>query len=149
MPRDIENIEESLSYLINRVSRAFSFCLNRRFAAAGYDVTVEQWRVLVQLWREDGQCQKTLACAVCKDKTSLTRLIDGLEKRNLIVRVPHQLDRRLKLIYLTARGKELKSKLLDLALIAMKDAQQDIDEQDLVICKRVLESVYGNIHGTK
>lgn len=143
-----ENLEESLGYQVNRVSRAFTYCMNNRFALAGYDVTVEQWRILVRLWHEDGQCQKTLAAAVCKDKTSLTRLIDGLEKRSLIVRVPDQVDRRHKLIYLTTRGKELRSRLLELAQTAMHHAERGIDEQDILTCKRVLTLIYDNIHGT-
>ena len=55
---------------------------------AGYDVTCEQWSVLVNLGKKNGQSQQELAGLICKDKTSVTRLIDNMEKHSLVVRIP-------------------------------------------------------------
>ena len=79
------NLEESLGYVIGRAGRAMANRLNQNFEKAGYDVTCEQWAVLMSLWHKNGQSQKELASITCKDKTSITRLLDGLEKKNLVV----------------------------------------------------------------
>ncbi|MBI1928890.1 MarR family transcriptional regulator, partial [Candidatus Poribacteria bacterium] len=87
------NLDESLGYIVNRAARAVLNRLNRNFAEAGHDATAEQWRILVHLWHQDGQRQQQLADIICQDKTSITRLINGLEKRNLVVRIPDTIDR--------------------------------------------------------
>ena len=71
-------LEESLGYATGRAARALGTRLNRNFAEAGYDVTCEQWSVLVNLWQKNGQSQQDLAGTTCKDKTSMTRLIDNM-----------------------------------------------------------------------
>ena len=85
------NIEASLGSIVRRAERAMINRLNQKFNSSGYDITTEQYRVLVTLWNNDGQKQQELAEATYKNKTTLTRLINNLEKRNLVVRVPVEL----------------------------------------------------------
>ena len=92
------DLNNSLGYLVNHAARTLVNGLSKNFAEAGWDVTAEQWRVLVNLWDKDGRTQQELSQATGKKKTSITRLIHGMEKRNLVVRVPDQRDRRQNLI---------------------------------------------------
>jgi DNA-binding MarR family transcriptional regulator len=99
----------------------------------------------MHLWIKDGQAQQELCVYTDRDKPSTTRLIDTMEKHNLVVRVPDQHDRRVKLIYLTHKGRELQKTLMD----GIKDAEQEalhgIDEADVEVCLRVLCQVYANV----
>ncbi len=104
---------------------------------------------MVNLGRKNGQSQQELAGTTCKDKTSVTRLIDGLEKRNLVVRTPDKVDRRQKLIYLTKKGKEFQQKLLYIVKKTLDEAQQTIPFKDIEICKKVLCRVYENLTDQK
>lgn len=137
--------ENSLGYLVGRAGRSIGVRLNRNFTEAGYDVTCEQWVLLANLWRSNGQSQQELAGISCKDKTSVTRLIDGLEKRNLVVRTPDKVDRRQKLIYLTNKGKEFQQELLHIVEKTLNEAQHNISAHDMDICKKVLCRVYENL----
>ena len=139
------NLEESLGYIIGRAGRSMANRLNQNFAQAGYDVTCEQWSILMNLWQKNGQSQKDLAGTTCKDKTSITRLLDGLEKKNLVVRIPDKKDGRQKLIYLTNKGKELQQELLQLVRKTLGEAQVNIKEKNLTICKEVLRQVAHNL----
>ncbi len=139
------HLEESLGYIVGRAGRAMANRLNHNFEKAGHNVTCEQWAVLMNLWQKNGQSQKDLAGVTCKDKTSITRLIDGLEKRNLVVRIPNSQDGRLKLIYLTNKGKELQQELLRVVQQMLKEAQQGIRIKDMTICKNVLRKVARNL----
>lgn len=141
-------LEESLGYLIGRAQRALVNRLNRDFTEAGHDVTAEQWGMLLHLWQQDGQGQQQLADCACKDKTSVTRLLDGLEKRNLVLRVADQNDRRNNLIYLTNKGKALQKELITLAQKTLAAAQQEIQSEHLEICKNTLVKVYQNLSET-
>ncbi len=138
------NLDDSLGYIMARASRALGTRLNRNFADAGYDVTCEQWSVLVNLWQKNGQSQHDLAATTCKDKTSVTRLIDNMEKNNLVVRIPSKEDKRQKLIYLTKMGKDFRLKLLKIVKQTVKDAQKSIPVKDVGLCKSVLRQVYEN-----
>ena len=137
--------EDSLGYVMGRAARSMGMRLNHNFTQAGHNVTCEQWGVLVNLWRRNGQSQQELAGTTCKDKTSMTRLIDGLEKRNLVVRTPDKVDRRQKLIYLTSKGKEFQQELLHIVEKTLNEAQQAIHSKDMDICKKVLCRVYENL----
>lgn len=142
---DKYKLENSLGYIMGRAARGLGARLNRNFAEAGYDVTCEQWGVLINLWRKNGQSQHELTATACKDKTSVTRLIDGLEKRNLVVRTPDKVDRRQKLIYLTNQGKKFQKELLHIVEKTLDEAQQNIPARDMETCKKVLTRVYENL----
>jgi DNA-binding MarR family transcriptional regulator len=144
MPNNYK-MESSLGYIMGRAARGLGARLNRNFADAGYDVTCEQWGVLTNLWRKNGQSQHELTASACKDKTSVTRLIDGLEKRNLVVRTPDKVDRRQKLIHLTSQGKKFQKELLHIVEKTLEEAQHNIPAKDMDTCKRVLCRVYENL----
>lgn len=137
-------LEESLGYLMGRATRTLAALVNHNFAKAGYDVTCEQWSVLVNLGKKNGQSQQDLAGLTCKDKTTITRLIDNMEKHNLVVRIPDKNDKRQKLIYLTKKGRDLQEELKGIIAQTLKEAQKAIKTNDLETCKRVLEQVYEN-----
>jgi len=75
------------------------------------DLTIEQIIVLSILEEGDGLRLKEVAELSDREKTTTTRMIDGLERKNLLVRIPDQNDRRQKLIYLTHEGKKRMAQL--------------------------------------
>lgn len=81
--------------------------LQQKFRENNMSLTYEMHQVMVCLWTKDGMRQQDLADKTLKDKTSLTYLIDNLNKRGLVTRMEDKNDRRSKLIFLTDKGKEL------------------------------------------
>jgi DNA-binding MarR family transcriptional regulator len=140
--------EKSLFSLIKWTSKSFRWRLNRKFAQAGHDITSEQWRILTCLWHKDGQRQQDLADVVHKDKTSITRIIDSMEKRVVVVRIPDKLDRRQKLIYLTDKGKRLREELMQIVEKTSLEAQQGIEPEHLDIFRDVLAKIRNNLSGS-
>ncbi|MEL6925948.1 MAG: MarR family transcriptional regulator, partial [Bacteroidota bacterium] len=102
--------------------------------------------VLFMLWVEDGRNQAELAEWSFKDKTTITRGLQSLEKLNLVVRITDEKDKRNKLIFLTHKGRELKNKVMPLAAATMEDAIQDISKEELNICRKVLGKIYNNLN---
>jgi DNA-binding MarR family transcriptional regulator len=134
-----------LFFLIKRTSRAFIRRLNRNFSEAGHDITGEQWRLLTRLWCTDGQRQQDLADVVHKDKTSITRIVDSMEKRDLVVRIPDRMDRRQKLIYLTDKGKRFQEELMQIAQKTSLEAEQGIESGHMDVFRDVLAKIQGNL----
>ena len=137
--------EPFLGRMIGMIGRAMSKSLTERIRQEGYDLTMEEWVVLVHLWHQDGQNQAQLGAVAGRHKTAVTRAIDHLEELNFVVRVPDQNDRRNKLIYLTRAGKEMKTTLMPLAVQTEREALSGILPADLMRCRGVLEKILSNI----
>jgi DNA-binding MarR family transcriptional regulator len=140
------DIENSFGSIVRRADMALMNRLNQNFKNTGYDITTEQYRALVNLWNQNGQTQRELAEATGKNKASVTRLINGLEKRNLVVRVPNRLDNRNNLIYLTDKGKQIPQTLTNLARQTVNEALMGISEEKQALCKDVLCAVVDNLN---
>ena len=78
----------------------------RRLQREKSDLTLEQIIVLNVLKEEEGINLKEMADRVDRDPTTVSRMITGLEHKDLVVRMPDKTDSRQKLIYLTQSGRQ-------------------------------------------
>lgn len=72
-----------------------------------YDLTVEQMHLLKNMSVDKGITQKALGGMVNKTPANLTRILDRLETKALILRRPDVSDRRFYLVLLTDKGMSL------------------------------------------
>ncbi len=142
------DLRDAIGYLVGRASRALGMKLNRAFADHGYDITLDHWIIMNTSYCEGGKAQHEFVTITGRDKTAITRLIDDMETRNIVVRVPDQLDRRTKRVHLTHKGKELQMELLPIVWQVNQEAEKDIDQKDMKTCKKVLEELYQNAQST-
>jgi len=138
------HLKNSLGHLMGRTSRAIMSLLQKRFVEVGHDITVEQWLLLVNLRNRNGQFQQQLADSTYKDKTTVARIVDGLERKGLVERIQDTIDRRQKRIRLTPDAKKLLAKLKPLALEVQVQVLDDITVKELESCSRVLLKIYEN-----
>jgi DNA-binding MarR family transcriptional regulator len=123
--------------------------LQKNFRGAGLDITPEQWSVLYHLWKQDCLSQQELCTRTFRDKPSITRLIDNLEKLGLVERVGSHHDRRVNLICLTPKGKALELITIDVANTTMDEALTGISREEIDTVKNVLQKVYDNLNTTE
>jgi DNA-binding MarR family transcriptional regulator len=136
---------ELYSFITGKASTAIARCLQKKINQAGLNITIEQWSVLYHLWKKEGQSQQQLCNATFRDKPSITRLVDNLEKLNLVKRVPSENDRRINLIYLTKQGQKLEEETMRLADQTLNEALETVPPDKIDICKEVLQIVYDNL----
>ncbi|MHA2006717.1 MAG: MarR family winged helix-turn-helix transcriptional regulator [Promethearchaeota archaeon] len=73
------------------------------------NLTTSQYFVLRQLWEAEVDLKfKDLAKACNCSRSTITGVIDTMEKKGLVKRMPHPTDRRSLLVKLTNKGKALK-----------------------------------------
>lgn len=120
--------------------------MQKNFRDAGLDITIEQWSVLYHLWKEDGLSQQDLCNRTFRDKPSITRLIDNLEKLKLVKRTTSKHDKRKNQIYLTDSAKDLQQHTIDLANKTMDEALVGIAKDEIETVKIVLQKVYDNLN---
>ena len=137
--------DELFDILIGKISMAINRTFLRAFATEGIDITTEQWSVLACLWKKDKVTQQTLCNLTSKDKPSMTRLIDKLEKRNLVTRVSDHNDRRINLIHLTDKGMALHQKATELVQKIATKTLGNILEEELIMSKAVLKRIMVNL----
>lgn len=140
------NFDISLIFAIlnGKVSAAINRKLLRNFRDNELDITPEQWTVLLFLWERDGVSQQELCNATFKDKPSMTRLIDHMERQGLVVRIASKDDRRANLIYLTRQGRDLEDRAGRVANRTLKEALDGLTTEELRISQEVLRKVFSN-----
>lgn len=138
-------VDSSIAYLVGRTSRAMIKRLGKKFSDGHFDVSYEQWSILVHLYRKDGQTQQELARLAIKDKAAVTRLINVLEKKNMVVRVPDRYDKRSRLVYLTHKAKDFKPHLIELVKELLKEAEQGISQDEMTQCRQTLNKIFASI----
>jgi DNA-binding MarR family transcriptional regulator len=137
-------IDTSIAYLVGRTSRAIIKRLTKKFADAGFDVSYEQWSILVHLYRKDGQTQQELSTVSVKDKAAITRLLNVLEKKNIVLRVPDRSDKRSNLVYLTHKAKSFRDDLIAMVMEMLLEAEQGISRDEMAQCKSTLNKIFTN-----
>lgn len=138
MAIDKLNPRESMGFLTWKVARMITNDLAARFAKEGVDITVEQWRALLPLYKHEGLSQGRLCEILSQEKTGVSRLVAALERRGLVRREPSREDRRVKHIFITDDGRELVDSTVDIAIECRDAPLKDIDPDELKICQKVL-----------
>jgi len=145
MPNNQFKRSELYSFITGKASTAIARRLQRNFKLANIDITIEQWSVLYHLWKEDGQSQQQLCDATFRDKPSITRLVDNLEKLKLVKRIAAKDDRRKNLIYLTKEAQVLEEKTVIVANQTLNESLEGVTTANIEIAKVVLQKVYDNL----
>ena len=109
-----------------------------RLKELDYDLTFEQLIVLHILKESEGLNLGEVAERADRERTTMSRMIDGLEKRNLVVRVPDKIDRRQKMLYLNNLGKEKLAGMDSLRVDFAKVIYAGIDQSEI---ERVLATM--------
>ena len=138
---------ELYSFITGKASIAIARRLQKKFNSAGLNLTIEQWSVLYQLWKQDGSSQQDLCKRTFRDKPSITRLVDNLEKLQLVKRVASESDRRINLVYLTKQGSKMEELTMELAEDTLNEALTGIPSENINLCKEILQQVYDNLKG--
>lgn len=145
MPNNQFKKGELYSFITGKASTAIARRLQKNFKQAGIDITIEQWSVLYHLWKEEGLSQQQLCDATFRDKPSITRLVDNLEKLKLVKRVPSKNDRRINLIFLTKEAQHLQEDTMQIANQTLNEALAGVTNGQIEIAKEVLQMVYDNL----
>ncbi|GAA3510086.1 hypothetical protein GCM10022393_23990 [Aquimarina addita] len=116
---------------IGKIHYDFGFLVQKAFSEHGLDLSKEQWSVLKRLKVTDGQPQNDLAFITHRDKTSMTRLINTMEDKDLVMRVSDESDRRVNRIFLTAHGKSVIEKVTPIMYDLIPAVQESLTDKEI------------------
>jgi MarR family transcriptional regulator, organic hydroperoxide resistance regulator len=138
-------VENAIGFWINRVMTASRLEMYRRFREHGEDITPEQWTVLIRLWEQEGYTQNELTKLTFRDKPTMSRILDSMEKRGLVERRVAPEDARARVIHLTRRGKNLRVKLVPIAEEIVERMTRNITPSALETTRDVLRRMFANL----
>ncbi|WP_332631033.1 MarR family winged helix-turn-helix transcriptional regulator [Halalkalibacter flavus] len=138
-------LAESIGYKITNTARLITNRLNKNFKQNNLPVTHEQWAIMIRLWEEDGLTQNNLSEMTKKDSPSISRLINNMEKRDLVTRIPHPVDKRTNLIFLTATGKKMQMSMIEQAQNTVDQISNGIEKEEMEIFLKVLRKIDQNL----
>ncbi|MBB6501709.1 MarR family winged helix-turn-helix transcriptional regulator [Pedobacter cryoconitis] len=134
-----------ISLLISQALGLYRLRINALLIQNELDLTSEMCAVLRLIWKKEGQKQRELASQLYKDKGSITKIIDNLEKRKLVERISDETDARNKNIRLTSSGRALEKRVLPLLDSFLNEITASIEAQELEITRRVLQEIIGKL----
>ncbi|RTL62731.1 MAG: MarR family transcriptional regulator [Hyphomicrobiales bacterium] len=139
------DLRREILFELSDVARAMRTHIDQR--ARQHGMTRAQWAVLARVQRQEGATQTELAEALEIQPISLVRLVDRLCAQGLVERRAHAKDRRVNLLHLTDRGRDLLAELTPLGRDIAREILDELSESQtldllhkLLLMKRNIKS---------
>lgn len=140
-----EELYNSYSFLLDRTARRVKQYAQQKFKELEFNITVDQWLLMKHLYENHEMKQNALAELLFKDNPTVTRIIDLLCRKGLVVRKQHPSDRRSFLVSLTKQGvakvEHMKPRIKKIRL----KAWEGLSEEDFRHFQRVINTIYNNL----
>lgn len=145
MVKNTVKFEKTLLPYLGKTAKLAGFYFIDTFNENGCDLSKEQWIILKKLNDKDGQIQNDLALITNRSKTSLTRLINTMEKKGLVYRALSEEDKRINHIFLSDFGRDTFRDSLPVIQKIMDELEENISAKDLQKTIEVLGKIQSNI----
>ena len=142
-------LEQAIGFQLNRTAFLMTEEIARRFKAHGYPLSAQDFGILIRLQQHGSMTQVAIAEMMMRDKTTITRRLDGLVKKGAVIRTPHPEDRRAVSIELTETGQKAMQIMVPLVRDFQHEVLQNIPDADKAATIRTLQSISDTLIGIK
>lgn len=140
--------DDCLYYLISRATLAATGALRRGLKRAGVqDVRPAYLGVLLSLWKEDGLQTTQLSRRAGLERSTMTGLLDRMERDALIRRTADPDDRRAQRIRLTERGALCRGPVNEVVDRTLIGATRGLEPEEVDQLKSLLRRLLANAKG--
>jgi MarR family transcriptional regulator for hemolysin len=142
----MENRKLPLGMVIGKMNREMFRVLRKRFyESSETKLTIEQFGLLFAISNnEEDVVQQDMANFFGKDKSSILRLIDTLEEKELIQRIIDSQDRRKKCLFVTDKGNEVIKEYLKIEFQLLDELQRGLAESEMDTFYKVVHTIQKN-----
>ncbi|ASZ11170.1 MarR family winged helix-turn-helix transcriptional regulator [Chitinophaga pendula] len=109
------------------------------------DITVDQWLLLENLHKHKKITHNELARLTSKDITTVSRIIELMVRKELVIREGAVTDRRKVFLQLTEKGNEKYKEVRPIVLDMRKKGWKGLTERDYEELTRILDTIYVNM----
>ena len=139
-------VEYMTGFIIERSSKRMKQVCQQLLKENDINITVDQWVVMQELNKTNGQVQVSLANNTFKDAPTITRIIDLLCQKGYVERVSNPNDRRRFQIFLTDSGKDLITVVEPIIMDFRKKAYTGLSPTQLDNLKQSLNHIFENLN---
>ncbi len=129
-------------------------CKLKQYTAAmlkqqNVDLTPEQFLLIDLLWNQGPLSQQELADQLQKDKNSVTKLVDAIERKGFVVRQQNPVDRRSNTIILTDLANSLRDDAKNKGISILDKMLTGISDEELRTFLNTLNKLCSNMTVTE
>ncbi len=137
--------EDLLGTLVHDVAHLLRHDIDRRVKA--HNLTRVKWLALGIIEQRPNITQKDLAGELELGTASVGRLVDRLETRGFIERIPAAYDRRVNCLRLMPEASSLLDELRNVATEMKNDALKGLSEEEVAAVNTALLKIKQNLKG--
>ncbi|RJX78210.1 MarR family winged helix-turn-helix transcriptional regulator [Pseudomonas sp. LS-2] len=135
-----ESFNDSLlGMLVGRTEQLKNRILDKHLEPQG--VTAQQFKVLIMIARFCAETPADLCRMLSLDSGSMTRMLDRLEQKDLLVRTRSESDRRQVRLVLTDSGQALSDLLPQIGAMAMNEMVGMLEDSELATLEKILTKI--------
>ncbi|OLB68762.1 MAG: MarR family transcriptional regulator [Alphaproteobacteria bacterium 13_2_20CM_2_64_7] len=134
---------DRLAHLVKDAARGLARALQMRLTE--HSVSYGHWTFLRILWESEGLTQRQLSGEAGVMEPTTFSALNAMERLGYVVRRPSPKSRKEVHVYLTLKGRALKTKLVPLAEEVNAVALRDIGPRDIAATRRTLLALIANL----
>jgi DNA-binding MarR family transcriptional regulator len=134
---------DRLAHLVKHAARGFARALQRRLA--DHSVSYGHWTFLRILWEGEGLTQSQLSAQAGVMEPTTFSALKAMARLGYVTRRPSPTSRKEIHVYLTPKGRALKSKLVPLAEQVNEVALRGVPAVDVAATRRTLLALIENL----
>jgi DNA-binding MarR family transcriptional regulator len=136
-------LDSYLPYLLNRAGARIAASFSEEVRPLG--ATLQMWRVLATLREQDGRRMGDLSATTSIEVSTLTRLVDSMEKKGLVARRRDSGDARAIMLQVTPAGRRLTRRIVPIAERYETVALAGFNAAETATLKAALRRLYANM----
>lgn len=117
----------------------------QKFAEEKLELTPIQFLVLGFIVNHDGLYQRQISEFLVKDRPNITRIINILEKNELVKRVSDKSSRKVFKIYATEKGIKTENSMAPTMIGIREDVTEGISKEEIELCMNILVRIQNNL----
>jgi len=135
----VNKLDAYICFNVGRVMRRVYEHYDSRLSP--FNLTAPQYMVFNALWIGDGITIGELGQRVALDGSTITGILDRMEKNGYVERRPNAEDRRSALVYLTGKAMEVGPRIISFADELDAAIRKSFPAQDMAVFERVLREL--------
>ena len=133
-------LKECINFLLTTAQHTVFQYLSQRLAP--YDITPSQNGILNCLWINDGTClPRQIAELLCLETSTVSGILDRMQKKDLIDRVINPENRREILVMITPKGEALKAPVLKIIDEVNEEVLKDFSPKETEFIRKSLRQI--------
>ena len=133
-------LKECINFLLTTAQHTVFQYLSQRLAP--YDITPSQYGILNCLWINDGTClPRQIAELLCLETSTVSGILDKMQKKDLIDRVINPENRREILVMITPKGEALKAPVLKIIDEVNEEVLKDFSPKETEFIRKSLRQI--------